>query len=140
MYQQACLLTSGEHDLQPGAFYPEHINKVAPMSWSLHFSIFGSIVWPQNKVNIVGTENNGRPSTGKRTKEAKERLDDRVCLHVSVCKGTTPPTRPHDRLFITQGTAQFRSYYESMTLAWRLERCIMPRYSQNSEQTREYRC
>lgn len=60
------------------------------------------------------------------------------CVFARVCKGTTPPTHPHDRLLITQGTAQFRSYYESMALARRLERCITPRYSRNSEQTREY--
>lgn len=59
----------------------------------------------------------------------------RAC--VCTAKTKTRLTRPHDRLFITQGTAQFLSYYEPTVdgFALRLERCIMPRFSRNSEQT-----
>lgn len=56
---------------------------------------------------------------------------------VCAAKTKTKPTRPHDRLFITQGTAQFLSYYEPTEdgFALRLGRCVMLRFSRNSEQT-----
>lgn len=55
---------------------------------------FSTTVWTEKKLQEVDTI---RQFEGKRGKE-----------HVSV-RGTTQ--RPHDRLLITQGTAQFLSWY-----------------------------
>lgn len=53
---------------------------------------------------------------GERAKERGQRLPEwqSVFARACVCKGKTQLTHPHDRLFITQGTAQFLSYYEWM--------------------------
>lgn len=57
---------------------------------------FSTTVWTEKKLQEVDTI---RRFEGKRGKE-----------HVSV-RGTTQRPRPHDRLLITQGTAQFLSSY-----------------------------